>query len=326
MAARDGARREVSTPGGGSPPPVPGGVVRARIGDPTQGVHQLPPIILPEPAGVFARRAARLDVLAEGHPMSDWLRFMAALARAQEAAVSLQRPPLVPAEVLAQARDGGAPPFPAETAARDRSWREGLREILARVDARVLPDQAREVVAALRGRGDEALERLADAALAGHVPAGEAGAALFVVAALQVHFAVVAAALPVAALALLPQRGRCPVCGSAPAVGMISASGAAGGARYLHCGLCATAWNHVRAVCIRCGEAKALVLEAIAGESGLAKGETCGLCRGYAKMLYQTEDMQADPVADDLATLGLDLLLAEAGWARHAPNPLIIGG
>jgi FdhE protein len=325
MAARDGARREVSAPDGGPELPAQG-VVRARIGDPTQGVHRLAPIILPDPPHLFARRATRLDALAEGHPMADWLRFMATLARAQHAAVPLQRPSPVPDDALAQARAAGAPPLPAETSARDPSWRDGLGEILARIDARLLPDAARAVVAALGRRDADALERLATACLRAQVPAGEAGAALFIVAALQVWFAAAAAALPVAALALLPQRGRCPVCGSAPVAGMIGASGPAGGARYLHCGLCATAWNHVRAVCIQCGEAKALVLESIADDKGLVKAETCGACHGYAKMLYQVEDMQAEPVADDLASLGLDLLLAEAGWARHAPNPLIIAG
>jgi FdhE protein len=40
--------------------------------------------------------------------------------------------------------------------------------------------------------------------------------------------------------------------------------------------------------------------------------------------LYQAKDMQVDPFADDLATLGLDVLVAEAGWARHAPNALLL--
>ena len=43
-------------------------------------------------------------------------------------------------------------------------------------------------------------------------------------------------------------------------------------------------------------------------------------------MLYQAKDMKVDPFADDLATLGLDLLVGEAGWSRHAPNPLLLMG
>jgi FdhE protein len=43
-------------------------------------------------------------------------------------------------------------------------------------------------------------------------------------------------------------------------------------------------------------------------------------------MIYQKQDMKADPFADDLASLGLDMLVGEAGWSRHAPNPLLLVG
>ena len=67
-----------------------------------------------------------------------------------------------------------------------------------------------------------------------------------------------------------------------------------------------------------------LTLEGIEGDSGAVKAETCDECQSYAKMLYQARDMDLDPYADDLATLGLDILVAEAGWSRHAPNPLLL--
>ena len=100
--------------------------------------------------------------------------------------------------------------------------------------------------------------------------------------------------------------------------------GRAPGARYLHCGLCATAWNHVRAVCINCGDSRSLVLQELAGGNGAVKAETCDACHGYAKMLYQEQDMAVEAMADDLASLGLDIKVSEAGWSRHAPNPLIL--
>ena len=58
----------------------------------------------------------------------------------------------------------------------------------------------------------------------------------------------------------------------------------------------------------------------------MIKAETCGECHTYAKRLHQVRDMQVDPYADDLASLGLDLLVTEAGFARHAPNPLLLVG
>jgi FdhE protein len=70
-----------------------------------------------------------------------------------------------------------------------------------------------------------------------------------------------------------------------------------------------------------------LVSAGIEDDSGAVKAETCDECRTYAKMLYQARDMQVDPFADDLASLGLDILVAEAAaWSRHAPNPLLLVG
>jgi FdhE protein len=79
-------------------------------------------------------------------------------------------------------------------------------------------------------------------------------------------------------------------------------------------------------VCITCGDSRAVSLKGIEGDADVVKAETCDACHTYAKMLYQSKDMKVDPFADDLATLGLDVLVAEAGWARHAPNPLLLVG
>jgi FdhE protein len=34
--------------------------------------------------------------------------------------------------------------------------------------------------------------------------------------------------------------------------------------------------------------------------------------------------MAVEALADDLATLSLDLMVQEAGWKRHAPNPFML--
>jgi FdhE protein len=198
--------------------------------------------------------------------------------------------------------------------------------VLGDVDNRKIPPLARAVIANLRNREIGAVEALADDFLHGAIASADAGAVLYVVAALQVYFTRMAAGLPAASLRLLPQRGLCPCCGSTPVAGVVTASGRAPGTRYLYCSLCAAAWNHVRATCITCGETRSLSLKGIDGDSGAIKAETCDECHTYAKMLYQARDMKVDPFADDLATLGLDVLVAEAGWARHAPNPLLLAG
>jgi FdhE protein len=296
-------------------------IVGGRIGDPTrETVGQPVPIILPDPAAMFARRADRLDALAKGHPMADWLRFMALLARAQHAAVVA----LPSTESVAVVE--GVPPLAFDRHWRDPGWRAGLDIVLREVEDPALPDQTRAAMLLLRGRDAAALENLADAYLRGEVTREQTGEAVYVAAALAVYFTRGAAVLPVADVHLLPQRGRCPVCGSAPVAGIITAAGQAPGVRYLHCGLCATAWNHVRAMCITCGGSRGLALLEIEGGDGAVQAETCDECHSYAKMLYQAKDMAVEPMADDLASLGLDMLVGEAGFQRHAGNPLVITG
>jgi FdhE protein len=294
-------------------------------GNPLGGVKAPEALMLPDPATRFARTAARLEALSDGHPMMEWLRFMGQLAQAQDVAARELGPFAGPDQAAVdQAVEARMPPLAADGHRRDRAWRDGLTILLDDINQRSTPPPARAVIAKLRDREIGALEALADEFLHGAVT--DAGAALYVAAALQVYFTRLAAGLPAASLRLLPQRGLCPCCGSTPVSGVVTASGRTPGTRYLYCSLCATAWNHVRATCITCGETRSLSLKGIEDDSGAIKAETCNECHTYAKMLYQARDMKVDPFADDLATLGLDLLVAEAGWARHAPNPLLLVG
>ena len=49
----------------------------------------------------------------------------------------------------------------------------------------------------------------------------------------------------------------------------------------------------------------------------------CDSCRCYPKIFYQERDMGVELVADDLASLALDLLMSEAGYHRASGNPLL---
>ncbi|WP_049620543.1 formate dehydrogenase accessory protein FdhE [Frateuria defendens] len=291
------------------------------------GVKSPDPILLADPARRFAATAQRLENLAAGHPMEAWLRFMASLAQAQHAVATTLAPAAAPdPTAVAQAVEARLPPLAADGHRREASWREGLALLLDRIDGSALPPAALAVMAQLRRSDAAAQEKLADQFLRGGLAAADAGAAVYVAAALQVYFTASAARLKAEDLRLLEERGLCPCCGSPPVSGLITASGQAPGTRYLYCSLCSTAWNHVRAVCITCGGTRRLSLQGIEGDAGLVRAETCGECHTYAKVLYQVRDMQADPYADDLASLGLDMLVAEEGFARHAPNPLLLVG
>jgi FdhE protein len=55
------------------------------------------------------------------------------------------------------------------------------------------------------------------------------------------------------------------------------------------------------------------------------RAETCDSCKSYLKIVYSRKG-PVDPVADDLATLALDILVDEAGYARSGPNLLLVPG
>jgi FdhE protein len=290
------------------------------------GVKTPEALLLPDPATRFARTAARLDVLSAGHPMAEWLDFMARLARAQHAVAGTMGPVSRPSRIAVEDGAEMTPPIAVNGHWRNPIWRDGLALLLDGLDAGSMPASAQLAMANLRDLGIKGQDALADDFLRGSIASGDVGPALYVAAALQVYFTRLAASLPAPSLHLLSQRGLCPCCGCTPVCGVITDTGRVRGARYLHCALCGTAWNHVRAVCITCGQSRCVALRSIEGDNGAAKLETCDDCGTYSKMFYQALDMGVDPVADDFATLGLDVLAGREGWSRHAPNPLLLPG
>lgn len=259
--------------------------------------------------------------------MAEWLGFMSELSEAQHvAATTLPPMPAIDRSLIDRSVAARMPPLAADAHHRNSAWRDGLAVLLDELEESTLPAPARSAIASVRSGTTDRVEDLADDFLRDTLKANDVGAALYVAAALQVYFTRLAGRLDAAGLRLLPQRNLCPCCGSTPVSGLITASGQTPGTRYLYCSLCSTAWNHVRAVCITCENSRTLSLKGIDGNSGAVRAETCDDCQTYAKMLYQAKDMKIDPYADDLATLGLDVMVAEAGWARHAPNPLLLVG
>jgi FdhE protein len=291
------------------------------------GVKAPEPILLPDPGQRFSRTAKRLERLADGHAAEGWLAFMAEVSRAQAAAAANLPTPRAPDQTaIAQAVAARIPPIAADGHRRDAAWRDGLAALLQAFDTTMFPSSTAAAIADLRRSDAMRTEALADAFLRGGVDPADAGPVFWIAVALQVHFTRLTATLRTADLRLLERRDLCPCCGSTSSAGVITASGQDPGARYLYCSLCATAWNHTRAVCIACGGSRTVALRGIDGDSGLARAETCDECRTYAKVFYEAKDTAVDAYADDLATIGLDMMVGEAGWSRHAPHPLLLVG
>jgi len=239
---------------------------------------------------------------------------------------------------LAQAGSSGLAPWPAPSGRSDfapldpracrlnQQWRETLAIITAEVGRAVTGARVWEAIARL-GRMDEwILDAWAGAMLRCAYDPIDKALAPFLFAALQVHFMAAAALLDPAVLER-PARPPvlCPACGSPPQTSIVAHVAHLRGSRFVCCTLCASQWHMERIRCTYCGRNDKVTYFAPEGQAanGALKAESCEYCRSYIKIMYLEKDPELDPVADDLASLALDLAMAEQGWRRSAPIPFI---
>lgn len=296
------------------------------FGETTLGeVAQSDAVRLPDLATVFLRRAERLRALAGGHELEAFLRMVAAVVAAQHEALTDLPPGSLPgSSEIAKARLAKRAPLDPATWPRDESWRAALGRILAKIDDSFLPEPARQARTALALAEPADLEALAGRFLEGNVAAGEAAQAVFVAAALQVAWTRMAALLDAADLGGgEADSGQCPVCSSPPVSGLVSPGGTKFGHRHFHCSLCATSWRYARVRCVHCGSTDKISFRQLAGTSYL-RAECCEQCQGYSKLFYLEGARAIEPFADDLGSLGLDVLVGEEGFSR-IPNPFVLG-
>lgn len=284
----------------------------------------IPRLRMPERATVFSTRAARLRQLAGASPIGGYIRLMATLADAQQQTLAQISATMPSTESIALAQQHSMPIAPATTAERDPLWRDVLQRLLDRVEAAglVTPMLAR-VIDDLRVKRAEELDALADAVLALRFNEVEPASAPFVMAALQVVWADIASRIDQRAVPYLDAPGACPVCGVPPVASIVRVGGQFEGYRYVQCGLCSTEWHVVRVKCTNCDSTKGIAYHGIDGGSEALKAESCDECHTYRKIGYQEKDYDFEPLADDLASLTLDLLMNEAGYKRSSPNPML---
>jgi len=286
----------------------------------------IPKLLLP-PADLFVGHARRLRQLAAGHNLGDYLYFIASLAESQQNALD-QHPeiPLPDAELLARCYEYRMPPLSPAGWRRHPHWR-GVARMLAEAVQESVPAEGRESFSLLLAPDNMAwLEAQADHLLAGRLANLNLATAPLVGAALQVQWTNLARRLMPEQVAQEGQPALCPVCGSQPVAAVIRPDGAARGLRFLQCALCSSAWHMVRSKCSNCETTKAVTNYSIAGSGDVVRAEACPACRSYLKVMHQEKNFLVDPVADDIATLGLDLLMGEKDFARSGINFLMIPG
>ena len=285
-----------------------------------------PPFVrLPDALTLFATRAERFRALAESHDLGAYLQFLGRLSDCQHRLQEGLPEPDMPADdARARSRQHGMPPLDRGRFTADAALDATLHRLFSLAAATDMPDAGRAALARTRDADVAARDAMVRAVLADAIPVETMADHVYVAAALQVHFARLAARLDAPALVSVGE-GACPSCGGAPVASAIVGWSGAHGARFCTCSLCATQWHVVRIKCVLCDSTKGIAYQEFEGGSGKVKAETCENCHGYVKILYQQNDPALDPVADDVASLGLDLLLRETGYRRGAVNPFLLG-
>jgi FdhE protein len=270
-----------------------------------------PVLLLAPAADVFGRRAARFRQLAAGHSLGPWLQWLAVLSEVQQAVAS-ELPDLVLPEGEQQPLLGDA-----ESILRC-VWPAVFEQLAARMpglgklDAMVLEQEARNCLKFAAGES---------------VTAARARSGFVVAAAMQVVWSSAARqVLQRTRAPFVKELSTCPCCGSVASGSIIMAGEGKAGLRYLECSLCATRWNAVRARCTLCEQGAVVNYVGLEGAHAAVQAETCDCCKGYIKTFMQTSDIAVEPAADDLASLALDVLVGEHGFARGAPNLFLADG
>jgi FdhE protein len=207
---------------------------------------------------------------------------------------------------------------------RQERWRGILNELCtSTAGAAGFPIGVRSVCERIVASPSAEIEAQADLLITARATGVDAQAAPFLMAALQVYWAAMASTLATGDVTQIDVPGVCPMCGTLPVCSVVRSDKRSQGYRYLHCGLCATEWHMVRITCSQCLATEGITYHSIEGGSAAVRAESCGQCHTYRKILYQEKDTQVEPVADDLASLALDLLMTEAGFHRGSGNPLL---
>lgn len=287
----------------------------------------IPRIRLPAGVSVFADRAARLRQLATDSALADYLLMMAHLVDGQKLAYKTFTIPTVSEEQISRAQSHGMPPLQAMGQPRDPVWLDILHFLLDHMMADgIASSKAVEVFLALKEQlthNPAVLEKMADTLLANDDRGIDPAIAPLIMGALQVYWTRLAADFDEQQLPVVNPFGVCPCCGSAPVASIVRVGGKEDGCRYLSCSLCSTESHLVRVTCTHCQETKDISYQTLEGSSQAVRAETCESCHVYRKILYQEKDLYVDPIADDLASLALDVLMGEEGYMRASGNPLL---
>jgi len=290
-----------------------------------------PPFLHLPPHNLLTLRAQRLEQLADGHPLAEYLRLIAGLCRVQQQV--LDDPPsteVVDQQRLELCQQHGLPPFAADTLIREDDWQAWLEALLQRYSP---PEQPAVVdaITTLSTASAGQLRAWAVALVSGQYSLVPAALVPFLGAALQTAWSHWLLSTPNLQLTPGSSLSQCPACGSPAMAGVIRHRGKHNGLRYLVCSLCACEWHVVRVKCVYCESSKGLDYLSLeddryAANQAPLRAEVCPGCNSYLKLVYLENDADAEALSADLGSLLLDMRLAQDGYQRLAPNLLLAPG
>lgn len=309
-----------------------------------RGAAEPEPFIWPQRNSWFVERSMRFKQLArQSESMSGYLELMAELAAAQHHVLQEGPTLLLPSSAaLEQAAQRGLPPLAALDWQRDPQWHILLHQLvdclLAVQMKGTAADSIYQVLQQVKTLSHEAIETQAEQLLAGSMSGVEVAVAPFIGAALQVYWVHLVCALPIVRTAELYQQvdvgahTTCPCCGSLPTSSMVHSFGGMAGQRYVVCSLCGVQWHMPRIRCTRCLAEEGVDYVSLAPTHMTPEdyhipavfAERCAGCHTYLKIIHTEREPFADPLADELASIQLDILLGEQNYYKHGLNFLLL--
>lgn len=280
------------------------------------------------PVDIFSRRALRLNELA-AEDNSDWQPYLQLLAVINNAQQNLLEQYAQEAWVIPET-DKDEVPLTLALLNANRGLTERLFTDLHALLQADLSPTAQQVWKELLQLDSESRNQLCQHAFNQQLGIAQQDYQVWVNAVVQIVYTYAALNLAATTVKPLSEPGFCPCCGTDALGSVIVGQGELEGLRYLCCGVCNSRWHSVRARCSFCDNSRDLGVHRIEqvkeGVLSGAEAECCPSCHAYRKRYRLARQQYADPIADDLASLALDILLNEEGWQRGGANPFLLMG
>lgn len=280
-------------------------------------IKQIPLVFYPSAKTLYTHRVERLQALAQKSPFSDYLNFCLQIAQQQANLVKQQPVELHQSIPL----NNDNPPLSLKNLPLSDVWQKYLNQLLQAISDTT--PQITLVIESLLKNSAEQLQQKALYLLNGELNKVEGNESIFIWSALSLYYCQLASQIKGKAVAENTDNSwLCPVCNSMPVASVIQIGGN-NGLRYLHCSLCESEWYVPRVKCTSCDDLQHIEYFSLDNTLAAIKTECCHTCQSYLKIFDQDKDPHLEVIADDIASLILDIKTEEEGFAKSGINPFI---